>query len=161
MRYKVVPPAPDSLDRIEAVWQAVPIVPDPEESCCQRLIADADVPSQDVAKEWLTFCRALGLATEGPRGYSRVRDGYNPAAFPDRFRERVYAATETLAVLADAKDPIDAKAVFDRLRDRVPAWERARSTDWAETWRERVARILEWAVLFDLAESRDGGYVRA
>lgn len=161
MRYKVVPPAPDSLARVETVWRAVPIVPDPEDSCCRRLMADADVASQDAAKEWLTFCRALGLAEEGPRGYSRVRDGYTPEEFPDRFREGVYAAAETLAVLEDADGPLDGGEVFDRLRDRVPAWERARSTDWADTWRERVGRLLEWSVLFDLAQSVDGGYVRA
>jgi hypothetical protein len=160
MRYKVVPPAPGSLDRVEAVWRAVPIVPDPEDSCCQRLMVDADVPSQDAAKEWLTFCRALGLAEEGPRGYSRVRDGYEPDALPDRFRKHVYAAAETLAVLAEADGSLDANTVFDRLRDRVPAWERARSTDWEETWRERVTRLLKWAVLFELAEPVDGGYVR-
>ncbi|WP_148040766.1 hypothetical protein [Halosegnis longus] len=82
MRFKIVPPVPDSPARIETVWKAVPIVPDPEDSCCQRLMADAGVPSQDEAKEWLTFCRALELAEEGPRGYARVRDGYDPAAFP-------------------------------------------------------------------------------
>jgi hypothetical protein len=161
MRYKVVPPAPASLDRVETVWQAIPIVPDPEDSCCRRLMADADVPSQDRAKEWLTFCRALGLAEEGPRGYSRVRDGYAPDEFPDRFRENVYAAAETLAVLADADGPLAPDSVFDRLRDRVPAWERARSTDWADTWRERVGHVLEWCVLLGLAGRADGGYVRA
>ncbi|MFC7175927.1 hypothetical protein [Halosegnis marinus] len=125
MRFKVVPPVPESLDRVEAVWRGVPIVPDAEESCCRRLMRDADVPAQDTAKEWLTFSRALGLAEEGPRGYARVRDGYDPDAFPARFREGVYAADETLAVLADADEPLSPDEVFDRLRDRVPAWERA------------------------------------
>ncbi|MFC7234210.1 hypothetical protein [Halosegnis marinus] len=161
MRFKVVPPVPESLDRVEAVWRGVPIVPDAEESCCRRLMRDADVPAQDTAKEWLTFSRALGLAEEGPRGYARVRDGYDPDAFPARFREGVYAADETLAVLADADEPLSPDEVFDRLRDRVPAWERARSTDWQDTWRERVGRILDWAVLLGLAAERDGGYVRA
>ena len=159
MKFKVVPPAPDSLARLEAVWQAVPVVPDAEESCCARLMQDADVPAQDEAKEWLTFARALDLAEEGPRGYSRVRGEFDPDRLADRFREHVYAADEALAVLADADDPLDAAAVFDRLRDRVPTWERQRSTDWVETWTDRVDRLLAWAVLFGLADRADGGYV--
>ncbi|WP_153952282.1 hypothetical protein [Halosegnis longus] len=158
MRFKIVPPVPDSPARIETVWKAVPIVPDPEDSCCQRLMADAGVPSQDEAKEWLTFCRALELAEEGPRGYARVRDGYDPAAFPERFRERVYAVPELLAVLADADEPLSPKQVFDRLRERVPAWERARTDDWEGTWTRRVERLLEWAVLFGLAKRAGDGY---
>ncbi|WP_255195177.1 hypothetical protein [Halorarius litoreus] len=159
MKFKVVPPAPDSLDRLEAVWKGVPIVPDAEESCCARLMQDAAVPAQDEAKEWLTFCRALGLAEEGPRGYSRVRGAFDPDALATRFTEHVYAADEALAVLADADDPLAPDAVFDRLRDRVPAWERQRSTDWTETWTERTARILAWAALFGLAAERPNGYV--
>lgn len=123
---------------------------------------DAGVPSQDEAKEWLTFCRALGLAEEGPRGYARVRDvDTGREALADRFHEHVYAVEETLSVLADAQEPLSAATVFERLRDRVPAWERARSTDWETRWRERAARILSWCVLFGLAAERDGGYVRA
>lgn len=161
MRFKVVPPAPESLDLVETVYRGVPIVPDGEESCCRRLMRGADVPSQDEAKEWLTFCRALGLAKEGPRGYARIREtDTDPDALADRFRENVYAVEETLSVLADAGEPVSVTVVFDRLRDRVPAWERARSTDWREQWRERVSRILSWCVLFGLAEERDGGYVR-
>lgn len=162
MRFKVVPPAPDSLDRLEAVHGAVPIVPDGEESCCRRLMRDADVPSQDGAKEWLTFCRALGLAEEGSRGYARIRDvDTDSDALADRFRENVYAVEETLSVLDDADSPLPAAGVFDSQRGRVPAWERARSTDWEERWRERVGRILEWCALFGLAAARDDGYVRA
>ncbi|WP_255148824.1 hypothetical protein [Halorarius halobius] len=158
MKFKVVPPAPDSLDRLDAVHRALPRVPDAEESCCVRLMREADVPAQDDAKAWLTFCRALGVAEESERGYRRV-GSLDPDALRERFRERVYAADEALAVLADAEGPLTAGEVFDRLRDRVPAWERQRSTDWAETWRERVARILAWAVLLGLAAPEDGGYV--
>lgn len=160
MRYKVVPPAPTSLDRLKTVWQAVPIVPDPEDSCCQRLMADAAVPSQDAAKEWLTFCRALGLVEEGPHGYSRVRDGYDTNTLRARFREHVYAVPETLRVLKEADEPLGPAEAFERLRDRVPAWERARSVDWQETWQSRVGRLLEWCVLFGLAERVEGGYVQ-
>lgn len=161
MRFKVVPPAPGSLDRLEAVYGAVPIVPDGEDSCCRRLMRDADVPSQDEAKEWLTFCRALGLAEEGSRGYARVRDTETDReTLAARFHENVYAVEETLSVLADADEALSTEDVFERLRDRVPAWERARSTDWAERWRERVGRLLSWCVLFGLAAEGDDGYVR-
>lgn len=159
MKFKVVPPAPESLDRLNAVWRAVPVVPDAEESCCARLMRDADVPAQDEAKEWLTFCRALDLASEGPRGYSRVRGEFDRDALAEQFREHVYAADEALAVLADAEGPLDSAEVFARLRDRVPAWERRRSTDWAETWTERTDRILAWAVLFGLADREGDAYV--
>lgn len=158
MKFKVVPPVPESTARIETVWRAIPIVPDPEDSCCQRLMADADVSSQDAAKEWLTFCRALELADKGPRGYARRREGYNPAAFSDRFRENVYTVTPLLAVLDSADEPLAPDQAFDRLRERVPAWERARTDDWESTWTRRVERLLGWAVLFGLAERVETGY---
>lgn len=160
MRVKVVPPAPASFDRLRAVHRAIPLVPDDEESCCTRLVRDADVPAQDEAREWLTFCRAIGLAEEGPRGFSRVRGAFDRDALAGAFRGRVYAADEALAVLDEADGPVSAEAAFDRLRDRVPAWERERTTDWTETWTERVERVLDWAVLFGLAERTEEGYVR-
>lgn len=159
MRFKVLPPAPDALADLEAVHGAVPLVPDDEESCCARLVADAEVPSQDEAREWLTFLRALGLAEEGQRGYSRVRTEPDREALADAFRENVYAVDETLDALAGADGPLSAGAVFERLRDRVPAWERRRDAEWREVWRERVERLLEWAVLFGLVEREAGGYV--
>jgi hypothetical protein len=85
-----------------------------------------------------------------------VRDGYDPDALPERFRENVYAASEALTVLADADARLGPDTVFDRVRDRIPAWERARSADWEDTWRRRIERILDWAVLFGLAEGEDG-----
>jgi hypothetical protein len=161
VRFKVVPPAPDSLAALEAVHGAVPLVPDDEESCCARLVADAAVPSQDEAREWLTFLRALGLAEEGQRGFSRVRTDADRETLAAAFRENVYVAAEALEVLAAADDPVAAETVFERLRDRVPAWERQRDAEWREVWSERVERVLDWAVVFGLAERADGGYVAA
>lgn len=158
MRFKVVPPAPDALAALDEVHGAVPLVPDGEESCCARLVNDADVPSQDEAKEWLTFLRALGLAEEGPRGYSRVRTDLDRETLAAAFGEKVYAAEEALGVLADADHPLAAEEVFERLRDRVPAWERQRDAEWREVWTERVQRVLDWAVLFGLVEQEAGGY---
>ncbi|RNJ25872.1 hypothetical protein Nmn1133_03665 [Halosegnis longus] len=61
-------------------------------------------------------------------------------------------------MLADADEPLSPKQVFDRLRERVPAWERARTDDWEGTWTRRVERLLEWAVLFGLAKRAGDGY---
>jgi hypothetical protein len=161
VRFKVVPPAPGDLGHVHAAYTAMPLVPNAEESCCARLMARTTVHAQDEAKEWLTFLRALGLVAEGPRGYRRVRDvDDDPDTLADRFRERVFAAEEALTVLEAADEPLTAEAVFERLRERVPTWERQRSSDWAEVWQERVARILAWAVLFHLAAREGDGYVR-
>jgi len=164
VRFKIVPPVPDSLDALVAVRGAVPRVPKPESDCCARVVAAGVTGARDEASEWLTFARALGLVAESERGYRRG-DAFAPgdpadrAALCDRFRERVYAAEELLAVLAAAEEPIDAATVFDRLRDRMPAWERQRHDDAAAVWRERVERLLGWAALLGLVEHADGGYV--
>jgi hypothetical protein len=163
MRFKVVPPVPDSLAALATVREAVPVVPKPEDDCCARVVAAGVTGARDEASEWLTFARALGLVAESERGYRRA-DAFDPgdpadrAAVRDRFRERVYAVEDLLAVLATAEEPVDPATAFDRLRDRVPAWERQRHDDAGAVWRERVARLLGWAALFDLAERVHGGY---
>ena len=155
---KVVPPAPDSLETLHETWAAVALVPEPEESCCARLMDRAGVPAQDVAKEWLTFLRGLGLVSEGERGYHRLRE-QDPAEvdLATRFREGVYGVEELLGYLG--ADPLDADAAFDRFEDRVPNWERHHEADWRSVWRDRVRRLLDWAVLFGLAERTPEGYV--
>lgn len=164
VRFKIVPPVPDSLDALAAVRGAVPRVPKPESDCCARVIGAGVTGARDEVSEWLTFARALGLVAESERGYRRA-DRFDPddptdrASLRDRFRERVYAAEELLAVLAAAEGPITADAAFDRLRDRMPAWERRHHGDAEAVWRERVERLLEWAALLGLAERVDGGYV--
>ncbi|MEF8791561.1 MAG: hypothetical protein V5A61_15655 [Haloarculaceae archaeon] len=159
MRFKVVPPAPDDLDALEAARRAVPLVPRSENDCCARVMDRAGVPARDEAKEWLTFMRALGLVTEGDRGYHRTRDPLDRDALAAAFRERVYGAADLLDAL-DPEEPRSAEAAFERFADAVPAWERRRHADWRRVWRERVGRLLDWAVLFGLATREDGGYVR-
>jgi hypothetical protein len=66
----------------------------------------------------------------------------------------VFAADAVRATLDDA-GPLTAAETFERVRERVPAWERHRDTEWTETWRERVARLLDWLVLLDAAERVD------
>lgn len=155
MKFKVVPPA-RGLETLRAARVALPLVPDDEESCCARVMRDAQVPSQDEAKEWITFLRALGLAEETDSGYRRLRDDPGPETLADRFRERVYGAADVLAVLADADRPLTAAEAFERFA--VPEWERQRHADWETVWRERVTRILDWAVAFDLAAETADGY---
>jgi len=160
VQFKVVPPAPDSLEALETARRAVPLVPRSETDCCTRVMDRAGVPARDGAKEWLTFMRALGLVDEAERGYHRTRESLEPERLAAAFRERVYGAEDLLDAL-DAGKPVSAHGAFERSVDSVPAWERQRHADWREVWRERVGRLLDWAVLFGLAERTDEGYVRS
>ena len=160
-RFKPVPDAPDSLDGLAAVRRAVPLVPETEDDCCARLVRRCDLPDRDAARTWLTFLRALELAEETADGsYRRRRVDPDPAALRDAFRDRVFGARELLDALGSA-DAIDADAAFAALRERVPRWERHRSASWEDDWRDRTGRLLEWAALLGLAETRGGGYVAA
>jgi hypothetical protein len=154
MQFKVVPPAPDSLEALEVARRAVPLVPQSETDCCARVMDRAGVPARDEAKEWLTFMRALGLVTEAERGYHRTRRSAETDRLSAAFRERVYGAEDLLDAL-DPDEPATADEVFERFADSVPAWERQRHADWRQVWRERVRRLLDWAVLFGLA-GREG-----
>lgn len=159
MRFKVVPPA-RSMAALEAVRAAVPLVPGTVEDCCRRVVDRTDVPARDDAREWLTFLRALGLVEATADGYRRTRGPVDGTAVARTFRERVFLAEEALDALAE-DDPRDAAALYDAVREAVPRWERDRHDDPDAVWRERVGRLLDWAVVFDLAAERDGGYVRA
>jgi hypothetical protein len=158
MKFKILPEPVESIETVAEMQAAVPLVPDEEESCCARLIRRTDLGSQDHAKEWLTFLRALELVEETDGKFRRTRRKATPEALRESYRERVYLAEDTLEALADADDPLDCGVVFDRLGDRLPQWERLRHTDPEDIWRERVARILEWTVVFGLVERADGGY---
>lgn len=157
MKFKVVPPA-RGMDVLATAGEAVPLVPDDEESCCVRVTRDTDIASRDEAAEWLTFCRALGLVAAADDGYHRVRDPPDRALLADRFRERVYGADDVLAVLGDAERPLTAGEVYERFD--VPAWERRRHADPDQVWAERVARLLEWATVLGLAEREGDRYHR-
>jgi hypothetical protein len=202
MRFKPVPPAPESLDAVAAVQRAVPLVPGSEADCCARVLDRTHVTERDDARTWLTFLRALELVREtdgefvreravrpggGPDGRrtsergakrpasqgeprpartategSRERHEPERDALADAFRDRVYAADEVLAALDAADRPLSTDEVFDRVADEIPAWERGKDPGgWRATWRERVRRLLAWAVLLGLAERDGEGYVRA
>ncbi|MFB6252711.1 MAG: hypothetical protein ABEI27_13695 [Halobellus sp.] len=161
MRFKLLPEAPDSLDLVADAQRAVPLVPGSEDDCCARLMRRLEFPSRDVARTWLTFLRALELARETASG-TFVRESTDPTEEHLRgaFHERVYGAREVLDAL-DTDEPSDVDDVFAEFEKRVPVWETHRAAeDWRNIWRDRVERILAWAVRLDLAAERDGGYVR-
>lgn len=161
MRLKPVPPAPDSLDEVATIRRAVPVTPGSEMDCCQRLMTRGGVSAQDDAREWLTFLRALGMAEEtADGGFVRTRDpATDREAIANRFHEHVYGVREILTILSD-RGPLPPEEVFDAYRPSIPTWERHRHEAWERIWRERVERILDWAVLLDLAQRTDGCYRR-
>lgn len=157
-RLKPVPEAPGDLEGLRDARRAVPLVPGTESDCCARLQDRLDLDSRDEARTWLTFLRALGLAAETRRGFARTREEFSEAALASALREDVYAVREVLAALEAAEDPLEPAAVFDRVEDVVPQWERHKDPDWRTSWRERTGRILAWTELLGLAEHVDGRY---
>ncbi|MFB6138638.1 MAG: hypothetical protein ABEJ42_09950 [Halobacteriaceae archaeon] len=172
MRFKPVPPAPAALDAVAAARDAVPLVPAPEADCCAR-VGDALDCERDVARQWLTFLRALGLVREAERGFVRTDATVERDALAAAFRERVHGASEVLAALdsasatAAADEPEAAGgsgaagttrgAVAERTADVLTRWERDRRPDAMAAWTERVGRLLGWATLLGLAERVEAG----
>jgi hypothetical protein len=162
MKLKPVPAAPDGLDALADVQRAVPLVPGSEEDCCARVLDRTHVGERDEARTWLTFLRALDLARETDAGFVRERGEPEQQALAEAFRAQVFAADDVLDALADADGPLTADEVFERVEPTVPTWEREKNPGgWRDTWRERVRRLLDWAVLLGLAEREDGGYASA
>ena len=160
MRYKVVP-EPRSLEGLLAARDALPLVPGTVEDCCTRIRDRTDVPSRDAARELLTFLQALGLAAETDRGFHRVRGEVAEADLRGAFLDNVFGASEVVDALATADGPLGDDDALAAVRDDVPTWERSRHQDWEREWRDRVTRLLDWAVVFGLAASVDGGYTAA
>ena len=156
MRLKVAP-EPRSPAFVREVSAALPIVPGSEDDCCARVVEATDVGSREAAREWITFCRALDLAEETDSGYRRLRRDPNREELATAFREGVFGADTLLDGLPD-DEPLDETEAFEGFRSHIPNWERHRRPDWEDHWRERVRRLLGWAVAFDLAERVDDGY---
>lgn len=155
MKFKIVPPA-RGLETLRAVHRSVPIVPDSVDDCCVRVCQRTAVPGRDEAREWLTFCRALGLVEATDAGYRRIREDPELAALGEAFRTRIYGADAVLTVVTGAEHPVPVERVGEAVA--VPAWERHHHQDAETVWSERVARPLEWAVAFELLDRVDGGY---
>ena len=157
MKFKVVP-EPRSPAFVREAQRALPLVPGSENDCCSRLMDRTDLSARDAAREWITFLRALGLAEETSSGFRRLRRDPDSADFARAFRERIFGAETVLDILDTADEPLAVEAVFERFRHRVPNWERHRRSDWKGEWHERVRRLLDWAVVFDLAARDDERY---
>ena len=159
MRFKLVPEPPETLDFVAEAQKAVPLVPGTEDDCCARLLSRTDLPSRDVARTWLTFLRALGLAEEGSSGFTRTRRDPDSDYLRERFRGHVFGAPAVLEILERADRPLSADEVFDEFRGEVPTWEHHKNPNsWETVWRERAGHVLDWCVLLGLAERDDGGY---
>jgi len=160
MQFKLVPPVPDSLDDLDVARRAVPLVPASEDDCTERLLRRLDLPSRDVARTWLTFLRALGLAAETDRGFRRTEVEPTPDRLRRRLLDRVFLARPVRDAVAAADAPMAAAAAFDAVRDRVPPWERHKNPrTWESVWRDRVADLLGWLALVDVVDRREAGYV--
>jgi len=158
VKFKLVPEPPADLSFVADAQRAVPLVPGTEDDCCRRLMDRVGFESRDVARTWLTFLRALELAEETESGFARTRRDPAHDALAVAFRERVYGADRLLDRLATA-GPLSADEAFEAFREDIPTWERHKDPSRVEdVWRERVANLLAWAVLLDLAERTDEGY---
>lgn len=160
MRYKIVP-EPRGVDLLLSARDAVPLVPGSVEDCCTRIRDRTGIESRDAAREWLTFCQALGLVEETDRGYRRIRGEPDRDVLGQAFRDHVFGAEEVLQALG-TEEPRDVRAVFARVRGTVPRWERDRYPDWEDEWHDRIRRLLEWGVAFGRVEYVDGErYIRS
>lgn len=157
MKFKVAP-APVEIAVLEAVHDAVPLVPGSTDDCCARIVARTEIATREDAEAWLPFLDALGLAERTDRGYRRERREIAPAELAAPFRDRVFCVEELLTAVA-ADGPLSAADAFERVRETVPTWERNRHADWEDVWRERVRRLLDWAGLFGCVERRGDEYV--
>lgn len=159
MRRKPLPPPPDAFETIRDAQGAVPLVPSPENDCCARLQDRLDLAARDTAATWLDFLRGLGLAEEGPAGFSRVRSEVDREQLATRFLETVYGAREVRAALLEADGSVAAQSVASRTESLVTPWERQRDgSRWREVWEARTRDLLDWFVLLGLAEEATGGY---
>ena len=158
MRYKVAPPV-RSLDFLADARKAVPLVPRGEADCCGAIQRATGVDDREVARTYLTFMRALGLVTQSDRGYHRTRTDVEAETLATAFTERVFLVEELLETFEAG--PLTADVAFEAVRDEVPRWERERTPDWEGEWREKVARLLSWAVVFDLLTVVDGTFAPA
>ena len=160
MRFKLVPEPPEDLDFVADAQRAVPLVPGTEDDCCARLLERTELPSRDRARTWLTFLRALGLAEEGPSGFTRTRRDPDPDYLRERFRENVFGVPTVLEALDDANRPLSVDEVFERFRETVPTWEHHKNPNsWEDIWRERLDHVLGWCALLRIVEKTDDDYV--
>lgn len=157
MRFKPVPLPPADRSTVETVREALPADADGVDDCCGRLVDRTSIATREEARSWIAFLRALELATADGAGYRRTSREFDRSGVRAAFRERVYGADAILEILDRAEGPIPAATVHERLCDERSSIER-RSSAGSTDSEERVHRLLEWAILFGLAERAEGGY---
>ncbi|MFB6361428.1 MAG: hypothetical protein ABEH59_08925 [Halobacteriales archaeon] len=159
MRRKPLPPTPAALDTVSDAQNAVPLVPSPENDCCARLQDRLDLEARDTAATWLDFLRGLGLAEEGPAGFSRGRTDLEQDELATRFLEAVYGAEEVRSTLREADAPLAAATVANRTESLISPWERQRDGHRSpEVWETRTKNLLDWLVLLGIAADTKEGY---
>lgn len=154
MRVKAVPVPVERIEDLERVLNAIPLVPEPEESCCERLSSHTEIGSES-ARDWLTFLGGLELVREGNAGFYRTREEPDPE---EALLSGVYGAREVRNVLRESERVLTPKEVFERF-EAIPRWERHHHRDPEAVWRERVGRLLGWLVLFGIVDRTETGYV--
>lgn len=154
MRVKSVPEPPGSIDALGAIRRAVPLVPEPEASCCERLAASTAIDPEDTS-DWLTFLKGVELVEEGESGFHRTREDPD---LGEALLSGVYGAREVREILEEAGEPLAREEVAERF-DAIPRWERHHHRDPEAVWRERIERLLGWLVLVGAAKRVETGYV--
>lgn len=157
MRFKTAPGPVDS-DLLAAVHGAIPLVPGSIDDCCARIRNRTVVESRADAETWLTFCRALRLATRTDRGYERRRREHTDPAVANAFTERVFGVAELLDTVETTESPLSTGTAFDAIHTAVPNWERNRHADWEAVWTDRTRRLLDWSVVFGHVVRTDDEY---
>src|SRR6056297_3477089 len=95
MRFKWVAEPPATIDAMEDIQRAVPLVPASEADCLRRLVDRTDtIADRDDANQWLTFLRALALLDRTASGYRRARVDLTADELADRLRDGIYGARE-------------------------------------------------------------------
>lgn len=168
VRFKLVPPAPDSLAALDDAQRAVSLVPVGEAEAVASLERRLELPSRDVARTWLTFLRAVGLvervaAGEGTDGtFRRTGATVSPESLRTALVDSVFGAREVLSELHDRADdgPVGFEALFAPVATAVPEWERNKNPrTWEDVWRDRVDHLLSWLVLADAIRTVPDGYL--
>ncbi len=156
MRFKAIPPAPASLETLEAAWRAIPLVPEAEGACCQRVAGRLPKVDRDEARRWIALLRALEVVSKGPTGFTRTRSFPELPVLRHRFVANVVGVEE---LVEGEPHVLSVDEAFERVRSAVPAWERQQNPNtWETTWRQRTERLLAWGVLFGVFDEVAAGY---
>lgn len=147
------------VDYVGDVQAAVPLVPGSETDCCARLGRRLDFPSRDVSRTWLTFLRGLDLARETDGEFRRTRREPTVSGVRAELLGGVLGAREIAASVAGG--PTTLKDAFAAVEPLVPRWERTRTDEWEQVWRDRAARLCDWLAVLGLAAPEAGDAGRA